>query len=793
MNRPVNAQTDLAQAAQQRAARRSLSAAQWSWVVATVAALGAGLVLAFVVSFSGAEGGTYERHFVWLFWVNVAVALLLLVVVVAVLLRLVTRLRRGKFGSRLLVKLAGIFALVGLVPGLVIYTVSYQFASRSIETWFDVKVSRALDSGLALGKGTLDVLATDLANKTRLAAQRLADEGRGAPTLNNPLALERIREQIGALETSWVAASGQVLATAGGGASASAIAPERPTATLLRQARQVGVATQIEGLDEEALAAGTAVPRVRVLARVPRSDWALAGGGDERYLLVLQALPMNLAIHALAVQAAYSEYQQRALARDGLRRMYIGTLTLALILAVFAAVLLAIVLGNQLARPLLLLADGVRQVAAGDLTAKPVFASGDELGGLTRSFADMTAQVADARTQVQRGMVQLEGARTRLQTILDTLTAGVIVLDREGQIDTVNPGATRILQRPVSAWPGQRLSDITELGSFSKAVADRFELLANSPEAGERDQWQESFDVPRRDGSTMTLLARGATLPGDARLLVFDDISDVVSAQRSAAWAEVARRLAHEIKNPLTPIQLSAERLRYRLEAKLEGADQALLVRSVATIVNQVQAMQTLVNEFRDYARLPAPQMQPLDLNGLVTEVLALYGQAQDSGLLVTQLGAELPRIMGDVTQLRQVVHNLVQNALEAVADRAASPGAKPGRVEVSTSAARGEQGELRALRLTVIDNGPGFADNVLKRAFEPYVTTKAKGTGLGLAVVKKIADEHAARLRVANLHAQDSADGHVVGARVSLSFSNFAELANAAAPLRDGVATQPQ
>jgi nitrogen fixation/metabolism regulation signal transduction histidine kinase len=261
------------------------------------------------------------------------------------------------------------------------------------------------------------------------------------------------------------------------------------------------------------------------------------------------------------------------------------------------------------------------------------------------------------------------------------------------------------------------------------------------------------------------------------RLMVFDDITEVVSAQRSAAWAEVARRLAHEIKNPLTPIQLSAERLRHKLEGRLEGADQALLLRSVNTIVNQVQAMQTLVNEFRDYARLPAAQMQPLDLGALVGEVLALYGQAVDNGLLTVQVEPGLPRIQGDPTQLRQVVHNLVQNALDAVADR------PDGRVELSVSGARGEQGDLLAVRLTVMDNGPGFAEKVLKRAFEPYVTTKAKGTGLGLAVVKKIADEHGARLRAANLHAGDEPDGPLTGARVSLSFSNFAAAPAAPAP----------
>jgi nitrogen fixation/metabolism regulation signal transduction histidine kinase len=748
---------------------------RWTWVLGAVVATGASLILAFVISFA-APGGFYERHFVWLFWLNAAVALLLAVVLLLAARRLAARLRRGKFGSRLLIKLAGIFALVGVLPGLVIYTVSYQFAARSIENWFDVKVAGALDAGLALGKGTLDTLSADLLNKTRFAATRL-DEA-GSLTLN----LERVREQIGAERVSVVTAGGQPIATASlnvslfpGKAQANALGEaDRAPAALLRQARATGSASQVENLDEESLAVGGPGARLRAVARLPDAQTARLRT-QEHYLLVVQPLPRVLAVNALALQGAYSEYQERALARDSLKRMYIGTLTLALMLAVFAAVLLAIVLGNQLAKPLLLLADGVRQVAAGDYTAKPVFPSGDELGGLTRSFADMTAQVADARQQVQGGIMQMEGARTRLQTILDTLTAGVIVFDRAGLIDTVNPGATRILQRPVAAFRGRRLSQLPALEDFAKAVEQRFELLSTSPEAGERDQWQDSFELARGDGAHLTLLVRGATLPGDTRLMVFDDITEIASAQRSAAWAEVARRLAHEIKNPLTPIQLSAERIWFKLGAKLEGADQALLQRSVNTIVAQVGAMQTLVNEFRDYARLPAAQLKPLDLNALANEVLALYGNELDAGRLLPHLEPKLPHLMGDASQLRQVMHNLVQNALDAVSER---PG---GRVELITSTARGEQGGVREVRLTVIDNGPGFADKVLKRAFEPYVTTKTKGTGLGLAVVKKVADEHGARLRAANVHQGELPDAPVTGARVSLSFSNFAALSQPA------------
>jgi nitrogen fixation/metabolism regulation signal transduction histidine kinase len=749
--------------------------ARWGWAVASVAFAAMVLLLLFVLSLTGEGGNFVESHLEGLLWLNLAVAVLLALVILLAAVRLAVRKRQGKFGTMLLIKLAGIFALVGVAPGVLIYTVSVQFVSRSIEVWFDAKVQGALDAGIDLGRGTLDVLVADLGAKTRVAAERLG-ETRGLPA---PLALERVREQIDAQEVALIGPGGQVLVTAGGGRVS--IAGDRPSTVMLRQARSQRVVSQIEGLDDESTANAVVNARVRALARVPTQDLTL--GGEERFLFAVQPIPPAVARNALAVQSAYREYQQRALARDGLSKAYLGTLTLALILAVFGAVLLAAVLGTQLARPLLLLAEGVKQVAAGDLTAKPVSTSRDEIGGLTRSFADMTEQLGHAREAVQLGVNELESARTHLQTILDSLTAGVIVFDAARRIATVNPGATRILKAPLSAFRGRELAEVPGLADLAYSVWQRFELHAASPEAGERDHWQDAFDQPMPGGAeTLSLLVRGATLPADARLLVFDDITEVVSAQRQAAWSEVARRLAHEIKNPLTPIQLSAERLQMKLERKLAGEDAGLLQRSVATIVNQVDAMKTLVNEFRDYARLPAAKLAPLDLNALVADVLALYGEAVESGRLAAHCAATLPPILGDASQLRQVVHNLVQNSLDAVAERA------DGRVRVATELVRrAEPGGAgaRAVRLVVEDNGPGFADKVLKRAFEPYVTTKSKGTGLGLAVVKKIADEHGARVRVGNLAAPREGGAAVgaaaaatesgpstAGARVSLSFA---------------------
>ena len=753
-------------------------AVRWAVGVGATTMVGIGLVLLFLLTQATNNRELYERNYGRLFTINVVVAAMLLGVILWISLRLALRLKSGKFGSRLLVKLAAIFALVGFAPGVLIYTVSYQFVSRSIESWFDVKVEGALDAGVSLGRTTLDTLSSDLTNKTRSAAAQLAE----VPDASAGLSLERIREQLSATDVALWSPSGQLLSSAG--QSRFDLNPERPSAQQLRNARSQRVLTQIEGLDDTGLNA-VSNARIRVLAVVPTSNTGLSA--ESRIVQVTQALPPALVANAIAVTEANREYQERALARDGLRRMYIGTLTLSLFLAVFGAVLLAVLLGNQLARPLLLLADGVRQVAAGDLTPKAALQGKDELGGLTRSFADMTQQLADARAAVEKSMDQVSSARANLQTILDNLTAGVIVLDARGVILSSNPGATRILRRPLAAWEGRPLAEVEGMADLATNVQAQFNAFLGEREQHGIDHWQQSFELnasqPDGPPDTITLVARGAEMPGTARLLVFDDISEIVSAQRAQAWGEVARRLAHEIKNPLTPIQLSAERLEMKLSNKVPPAEQAILTKSVKTIVDQVDAMKRLVNEFRDYARLPAAELLPVDLNALVSDVLQLYPPENAVVPVSMELDERAPKILGDAEQLRQVVHNLLQNAQDATEARVDPPvklvseiaGDAPG--EPVTEVARAPrqvvvrtqwQEASKRVRLSVLDTGTGFPEHILKRAFEPYVTTKARGTGLGLAVVKKIADEHGARVDVSNR----VTNGVVQGAQVSLSFT---------------------
>ncbi len=762
-----------------------------------LAALALGGVALFLLASASSSTATFGQHYPVLLAINGGIAAALLVFVLALIWRLWRRFRAGRFGARLMARFAVAFVLMGVLPGALIYVVSVQFLSRSIESWFDVRVDRALESGLSLGRAALEAQQSDLTAKARAIALDLAD----VPESIQLAALDRARERAGIEEAMLVGASGQLI-----GASGSRPAdwvPDMPSANDLKLARTQRAFSVIEG--DPLATEPRAGLRTRVLVVVPAlgpaptlpsslgSDALRAEPGstsllprrsEPRFLQMIQRLPATVAANAEGLQRGYRDYQELTLARGGLKQIYTVTLTLTLMLAILAAVAGGILLAGSMTAPLLQVVEGTKAVAEGNYRPVREFAGNDELNVLTQSFNVMTRQLGEARDAVELRSRELENARAFLERVLGNLSAGVIVLDREQRLVTANFGASRILGLSVNSASGSRLSDLMPELAEQVAAAFADQTLAQTPD----ESWQRQIELKRStraDGDeTQSLLARGSHLPlddGPGFVVVFDDITQVISAQRAVAWGEVARRLAHEIKNPLTPIQLAAERLQMKLGAKLAADDAAVLVRGASTIVNQVAAMKRMVDDFRQYARVPPAYLLPLDLNALVDEVAALYGTEREPGSgtsLQLELAKDLPLIAGDTTQLRQVIHNLLANAQEATSQGGRDGGAlRRARVLVRTESLQTQSstGEAtRAVRLTVEDNGPGFAANILRRAFEPYVTTKPSGTGLGLPMVKKIVDEHGARIELANL-----ATG---GASVAIVFRRLAAAAVAAA-----------
>ena len=657
----------------------------------------------FLLASASADTALFARHYPLLLGINAALALVLAGVLAYQLASLLRRYRARVFGTRLTLRLLGRFALLAVVPGLVVYAVSVQFLTRSIESWFDVKVDAALEGGITLGQQVVDQMLLELQAKGRSMALDLAD--RSAPQLG--ARLERLREQSGVEEAVIVTGGGRLVASAT--EDVSRFIPELPTSYTLRQARLNRAYATVD--------AGTGRPlTLRVI--VPVDSGALAD--EARFLQLRQSVPATFARSAEAVEAAYRDYRQLAISREGLKQIYVVTLSFALLMALFVAVAVAVTQSNLLAEPLANLAQATQAVARGDFSRIAPVTSRDELGVLTESFNSMTRQLAEARRGVEANRLALEAAMAELENILANLSTGVLVFDHQLNVTISNHGARAILGGDIS--------------SFAAEMRTQFEAH------GQKD-WQLELALK---GTGKTLHARGAALhntTGGGYVLVFDDITQLIQAQRATAWAEVARRLAHEIKNPLTPIQLSAERLEMKLAERLLPEDADTLRRATATIVSQVTALKAMVDDFRDYARLPAPAPGRLDLNMLVGEVLALYENSRVP--IAKRLAGGLPLVWADAAQIRQVIHNLVQNAQDALEN--ARPAAAPPAIEVRTEPADDK------VRLVVSDNGAGFPEELMARIFEPYVTTKARGTGLGLAIVKKIVDEHHGSIAIEN------------------------------------------
>ncbi len=731
------------------------------------------LLLLLLLSIASSNTEFFDNYFIWLYAANVVIGACLILVILTLVTVIAIRWHKGRFGTRLVAKLAMIFALVGVVPGLILYGVSLQFVSRSIETWFDVKVESALNSGLELGRVTLQVAQEEILAEGRFIAEQITQVPVGTSSDQVGAMVMKIRNQFGIQEVSLFTAQRNLILSSEF-RSKKFFPP--PSADVIAEAFKKNGITFLDQTEVD----GQRGYRVRAIVPIIRKK-PIQGKADsaktveDRYFVqLLRFIPAPLAKNIFAVESAYSEYQEKALGRLGLRKMFVGTLTLTLFFALFVAVTLALTLGRQLARPLLMLLQGTQAVAQGDLSPKPELDTGDELGMLTRQFNVMTRQLADTRTSLQE-------SKAFLETVLGSLTAGVCIFDKNFNVVSSNPGADRIFGQDLTQIDGRPLSDSPSLIEFEQAIKEGFATMKlavgvdGESIVGDQQKaapvWQKQIQLHSTNEFEnelgVTLFVRGTELTPDLRMVVFDDITDVVSAQRSIAWSEVARRLAHEIKNPLTPIQLSAERLQHKLAGKLSPEQEEMINRSTETIIGQVQAMKEMVNDFRDFAKTPSPQLKPVSINALTQEILGLY----EGSSIKTQLDPRCPSILGDPTQLRQIIHNLLQNAQDATLE-GENQGAP---VVVKTELV--PYGELSgveqsAVRLTISDSGSGFPAKILARAFEPYITTKSKGTGLGLAVVKKIVDDHGAKIEIRNRMQGDK----VVGAKVSILFMNLAK-----------------
>ncbi len=677
-----------------------------------------GSLLLYLLASASASADLFSRNYYGLLALAGVLAASLAVLVGYQLWQLRGKLKARVFGAKLTLRLALFFTLIAILPGLLVYAVSVQFLGKSIESWFDVRVEKALEGGLNLGRSALATALKELGRKGQFTAQLLAKQTPGQITQT----LEQLVNEGVAQDVALIDSSGKLLAFK----TSNKQFPDMPDAEMLRQMQQQGRYSSIDTLPDNSLA-------LRVLVPVK----PLQPSDGERLLQLVQPVGKQLAADAEIVQAGYRDYQELSLSRLGLKRLYGVTLTLSLLIVLLSAVSAAFFISGRLSAPLAALAEGTRAVAQGDFSQQHPIQSSDELGALTGLFNQMTLQLADAKAMSEQQQNQVENAKIYLESVLRHLSSGVLVVDEQFRLRSVNSSAAQILGAALLEMHGVPLPAIAarypSLRPFTEAVMQAFDGAMGS-------EWQRQIERLSRNGNQILLMrgTRLATAVGNSYVVVFDDITYLLQAERQAAWGEVARRLAHEIKNPLTPIQLSAEHLQHKLSSKLEGADKSLLQRATQTIVSQVAAMKNMVMEFSDYARAPAPKLVALDMHQLLREVMGLY--EANSSPITLRLNAAQAWVRGDATRLRQVVHNLLQNAHDALQNVT--------RREIILSTAD----EGGALKLCVQDNGCGFPEHLLARAFEPYMTTKPKGTGLGLAIVKKIVEEHGGSIAIENV-----------------------------------------
>ena len=683
------------------------------------------LAALFLLASAAQNSAKFDRWLPWILLINISGLLTLVVLLAAKLSRLVQDFRRHVPGSRLKGRTVAIFSALAVAPILVVYYFSLQFINRGIDSWFELEVSQGLKDTRELSHAALEVRVREFLQHTEVVAHELSS----LPDFDLIGTLDRERRDSTALEFTVVGAQTQIIATSS----------DRPMDTLPVPATdemmlQIRRGRPYVSLDTDAQ--GGYVIR----AAAPLDPNANAAS---RVLISLYPVPQQLSQLADTVQRSYTQYANLVQLRQPLKSTFVLILTFVVLMSLIAAVYGAFSAAQRLVQPVQDLIAGTRAVAKGNYDTQLPLPSRDELGFLVTSFNDMTKRLGRAREETRRSQQAVEAERAGLAVILARLSTGVVSLAPDLTVRTANQAASGILgvdlEAAVGAQFDESISGSTLFAQFLAAVKSRL--------GADQLDWREQIELLSESGKRVLMCACTA-LPNEMGgatgvVLVFDDITTLLQAQRDAAWGEVARRLAHEIKNPLTPIQLSAERMRRKFLDSMSEQDAQILERATHTIIAQVDAMKQMVNAFSEYARAPDMHFSRFDLNQLITEVVDLYRVQDSAAELKLLLEPNLPLLSADRIRIRQILNNLVTNSLEALEGR---PGAC---IEIETQVA--EDGPKQVVVIVVSDNGPGFQRDLIGTVFDPYVTSKPKGTGLGLAIVKKIVEEHGGRIEADN------------------------------------------
>ncbi len=695
-----------------------------------VAVLSALLLLALALMSAATQNSeVFGKMYSLLLLINLLGIAVLLALIGFNLFRLLDQYRTKVVGSRLTLRLFVMTVLLSTIPVSIVFFFSLQAINRGIDSWFDVKVEKALDDALLLGRTALDAMKQDLVNK----GHDMANELTGTSDRLVVLTLNYLREQYNVSELALFTTEGRVIGfSAQSGPESGTLLPDPPSEAVRTQIRRGLTYANLDPMPDGEL-------RLRVVVPVYPRDV----GAPLNALQILEPLPNRYANLGQSVQSAFAEYEKLVYLRGPLKFGFTLTLSLVALVTVLLSLWASILAARRVAAPLRDLAAGTAAVAAGNYRTRLPVPGKDEVGVLVKSFNEMTRRIHEAQTEVKRGQREAEMQRTYLETVLTHLSSGVLSFDARHNLRTCNAAASHILGIDLEQGIGQRLDWIRDSDPQLTPMAEV--LLQYMDE--DTQEWQADVQL-QRDAGRMVLMVRGTRLPGlrgrlGGHVIVFDNMTTLIQAQRDAAWAEVARRLAHEIKNPLTPIQLSAERIRQKCMDQLQDKARETLDRSTRTIVDQVDSLKRMVNAFSSYSRPVAMQTSRVDINSLVRDVADMYRGESGHPRVELDLDEHVPSLLADPGRLRQVLHNLLLNAGDALTAR------EDACVHIHTRVI----GTLpyRQIELEVQDNGPGFPEALMDRLFEPYVTSKEKGTGLGLAIVKKIVEEHNGSLIAAN------------------------------------------